>query len=516
MSFFEANGTTVGCDVRLTSLGEIQLRAPFAERYLSTTVIGNDEKFRLEVHVLSGGTGVGKIEARLYVGADLNSATPTESFGNFTDTWDTGDGTIGGWAFGAMASSGTSGLTMRADNVGFSDEGWIGSSSPGPTASGSPTDQRDTGSGTATSVDPVATASGSPTDQQDTASGTATSAASVAVASGSPTDQRDTGTGSASASVTFTATGAPTDVRDVATGTATSSVPTASGTPTDQRDTATGSATRTAPPSPPAPAPTYQPNQPFGGYQPRNTLPERRAFFDERRRGTSSADRIAVLEAKVAGQVESGTWTPVLTNVDVGDGTNQALYHWSGGSEAAEVGTLEIHGRLVLGAGSSVSGTPLLSLPPGFVYDIIAKTSNQVWSGSVKFSSGGIGGHVGQVRWGTGNTFSLVGIEIGGISTPVIFAITATWPFTWASGSTFYYALTVPAARVAVPTASGTPTDRRDTAAGSATRTVPAASTASGTPTDQQDTATGSAAAGPTPTAGFGIDLFGDDPFGGS
>jgi len=135
-AFKEANGSTTGCDVRLTTEGRIQLRAPFTERYLSTYAMSANTPVRLEVHVVSSAT-VGRIEARLFYGANLNGATPDESFGSASTNWDTGDGTVAAVNFGCCTSPGQAGYTITIDGVALSDEGWIGPEDYEPPTPGS-------------------------------------------------------------------------------------------------------------------------------------------------------------------------------------------------------------------------------------------------------------------------------------------------------------------------------------------------------------------------------------------
>jgi hypothetical protein len=133
LNFRESNETTVGCDVRLTPSGTIQLRAPLTARYTSTTVLTDNQPFRLEVHVVSSAT-VGHIEARLFVGANVNGTTPDDPFGSPSDNWDTGDGTVGGIAVGITSDPGASGEAMTIDSIAISDVGWLGPSSSPPPA----------------------------------------------------------------------------------------------------------------------------------------------------------------------------------------------------------------------------------------------------------------------------------------------------------------------------------------------------------------------------------------------
>jgi hypothetical protein len=125
IAFKEANTTTTGCDVRLTTDGKIQLRAPFTTRYESTYTVSGDTPVRLEVHVISHAS-TGHIEARLFYGANLNGTTPDETFGGTVDEWDTGDGTIGAVNFGCVSTPAQAGFTMSVDGIGLSDADWLG------------------------------------------------------------------------------------------------------------------------------------------------------------------------------------------------------------------------------------------------------------------------------------------------------------------------------------------------------------------------------------------------------
>jgi hypothetical protein len=135
-NFFESDDTTVGCDVRLSSAGNIQLRAPATTRYTSSTTIAADTWYRLEVKVTSSAT-VGHMEARLFIGTNVNGTTPDESFGSSSANWDTGDGTVGGVIFGICATTGQTSYSMSVDDIGISDVDWLGSANP-PAASASP------------------------------------------------------------------------------------------------------------------------------------------------------------------------------------------------------------------------------------------------------------------------------------------------------------------------------------------------------------------------------------------
>lgn len=126
----ETDGVTVGCDVRLSTAGQIQLRAPQTLRYTSTTVIPAGEWVRLELYVVSSAT-VGRIQARLFTGSNLEGVTPTEEFGSASTNWDTGNGTIGGFSFGISSGAGQT-FDAYADSVTFTTDGWPGPVNPPP------------------------------------------------------------------------------------------------------------------------------------------------------------------------------------------------------------------------------------------------------------------------------------------------------------------------------------------------------------------------------------------------
>lgn len=128
----ESDGVTIGCDVRLSTAGAIQLRAPQTLRYTSATTIPAGEWVRLELYVVSSAT-VGRIQARLFTGANLEGTIPTEEFGSPTTNWDTGNGTIGGFSFGISSAPGQAAFDMFVDSVKFDTAGWVGPLNPGPT-----------------------------------------------------------------------------------------------------------------------------------------------------------------------------------------------------------------------------------------------------------------------------------------------------------------------------------------------------------------------------------------------
>jgi hypothetical protein len=127
MQFRRADGTAIGTDVRVTTASKITLRPNISTQYTSSTTLSTNTWYRLEIQ-LDSNSSTGHIQARLFYGANLEGATPDESFGSATDNWNTGDGTVGGWSFGLVSNPGTN--TMFMDSVGISDVGWIGSADP--------------------------------------------------------------------------------------------------------------------------------------------------------------------------------------------------------------------------------------------------------------------------------------------------------------------------------------------------------------------------------------------------
>lgn len=214
--------------------------------------------------VTTQGTGTSRVAARfdgdrgLVYHPAFTAGTITLDLTEFATNWSTMlvtryDPRSGATtAVGTYATSGTQNLSAPAANS-AGDNDWLyvvtGSAPSTKTASGTPLEDRDTATGTATFTTPTATASGAITDDRDTATGSATRTVPTATASGSVTDDDDTATGaSTSTPPTSTASGTPLEDRDTAAGSAAAATgPVAFGTVTDDRDTATGAATATVP-----------------------------------------------------------------------------------------------------------------------------------------------------------------------------------------------------------------------------------------------------------------------------
>ena len=121
----ESNGTTVGTDIRITPSGQIQLRPSFVAEFVSSALITAGTIFRLEVHILSSAT-VGKLEGRVFLGANVWGETPDSLIGDWSQNHNTGDGTIGGFTTGWISNP-SGNPDLRIDEIGYSDEDWLGS-----------------------------------------------------------------------------------------------------------------------------------------------------------------------------------------------------------------------------------------------------------------------------------------------------------------------------------------------------------------------------------------------------
>ncbi len=241
-----ADGTT-GCDVRLTSAGKIQLRAPTTARFTSTTTISTDTWYRLEVHVLSNAS-TGHIEARLYTGANLDGATIDETIGTWSNNYDTGDGTVGGQLSGVGSNPGST-INMSVKHIGISDVGWLGSASTGVSGSGASTLADASSSGAGTFDVPTFTATGASTLADATSAGAGAHIGPIA-GFGSSTlgDVTSAGSG-AYTPPDITGTGSSTLDDVTSAGAGTSTLPSSSGTGSSTLDavTSAGSGAYTPP-----------------------------------------------------------------------------------------------------------------------------------------------------------------------------------------------------------------------------------------------------------------------------
>jgi hypothetical protein len=126
--FRPSTDTGIAAELRLTSGGNLQLRAPQTERYTSSAVLNDNTWYRIEVAIVCTSSTQLRIQARIYEG---NSTTLLEQFGSLTSgTWTAGDGEIGGVSFGIITSAGQNDWSMNIDDVGLSDVDWLGSAVP--------------------------------------------------------------------------------------------------------------------------------------------------------------------------------------------------------------------------------------------------------------------------------------------------------------------------------------------------------------------------------------------------
>lgn len=202
------------------------------------------------------------------------------------------------------------------------------------------------------------------------------------------------------------------------------------------------------------------PGQP--GFEPRTRDPERRDFFDLRRR-IVLADEVWVgsdpppadhyelwydpdaAPVGTIGMVETGDYTPALTSIAIGTGgsaENVAHYVFVGGSEVGDEGILSIEGSIVLGtSGASVSaGTGhAIDLPAGFQHP--SPGTDQIIAHGLHRGTGTF------VLQGWGNA-ATTWRPLYLTATPTVAGITNTLPFTWAAGHSMRYAYCAQVVRV--------------------------------------------------------------------
>lgn len=187
-----------------------------------------------------------------------------------------------------------------------------------------------------------------------------------------------------------------------------------------------------------------QPSQP--GFEPRTRDPERRDFFDLRRR-IVAADEVWIgndpppadhyelwydPDADPPPNVEIGTYTPTLASITIGTtgAVRTGSYTYVGDPGVGGEGHIDVEINIVLGTGGSVSaGTgQLISLPPGFEFppDITA-TDFVVAHGLHR----GTGTFIAQGWPSSGALGSFRPLYLTG--TPTVAGITNALPFAWAA-----------------------------------------------------------------------------------
>jgi hypothetical protein len=136
-----------------------------------------------------------------------------------------------------------------------------------------------------------------------------------------------------------------------------------------------------------------------------------------------------------------GTYSPTLTNIAIGGGSggaNTALWSYSAGVLAVE-GSLRFSN-----SGASVSGSPVVTIPPGYTIADQSNTFSARILGSAYFVDGGTSDSYGIVRINDATSVSINALTVSG-SKLIRSGLSATVPFTWASTDEIKYGYTVAA-----------------------------------------------------------------------
>lgn len=157
------------------------------------------------------------------------------------------------------------------------------------------------------------------------------------------------------------------------------------------------------------------------------------------------------LASSLSGLVETDTYTPDLTNVNIGTGgnvLNTARYTFVGGTEVGDTGIMYIYGALTLGtSGASISGAPNVGYPAGFErLPSLFANANMVASARLIDAEGGSTNHLGVLFPAT--TSMLVAYLVTSGSTLIAANISSSAPFTWAANDRMTYEITFQAKRV--------------------------------------------------------------------
>ncbi len=115
------------------------------------------------------------------------------------------------------------------------------------------------------------------------------------------------------------------------------------------------------------------------------------------------------------------TWVPTLTNLTLGNGTVSGKYRRVG-----ETGDLRF--TFVLGSTSAVGTNPQFSLP--FTLNSALSSSGLFLIGPATLVQSGVARRMGAIQADTATTVSFIQIN----ATPAVASITATSPWTWATG----------------------------------------------------------------------------------
>jgi hypothetical protein len=119
------NGAALGCDVRVTSTGTIQFRDGNQVARATSTALANDSLHRIEWRILHS-TTVGRIEGRIFSGANAQGSTPDQTLGSPSTNRDTATQSTRTFT-GVISNPGAAGLDIYYDNVAITDGDWLGS-----------------------------------------------------------------------------------------------------------------------------------------------------------------------------------------------------------------------------------------------------------------------------------------------------------------------------------------------------------------------------------------------------
>lgn len=157
------------------------------------------------------------------------------------------------------------------------------------------------------------------------------------------------------------------------------------------------------------------------------------------------AELAGLLSDSFAG-VESGTYTPSLTNVTLGTGSpvNTAFYVFTGGHDSGDRGLMQIWGTLTLGTGGSLSGIPAFGLPSGF--QIVPGILSSLTPIGRHYDDSSATDYVGHMR-PSGTSAVAAVIERGDLAYVGVAAISGTVPFAWTAGDDIYWTASFPAER---------------------------------------------------------------------
>lgn len=174
-----------------------------------------------------------------------------------------------------------------------------------------------------------------------------------------------------------------------------------------------------------------------------------RQYYEIRWTALASAKQIKVsgvfLGQQEIGSVPAvGKWipypsTPTITNVTVGGGTLTAFY-------MQDEQNIRVKVRFTFGAGSAITGVPIVPLPAGLTVDssVLAITNGPA-VGIASFNDAGTNTHPGHVLYLAANSFYLYPYDDAAAG--VVFqSISSTVPFTWTTGDGFYAEFSAPIA----------------------------------------------------------------------